>query len=192
MIFNISCKKSFDNSTSFLHTSICMCSGIYWVPSHHKCESTQPVLLWAWPIYTKTSCIVLAEGLTHGEDSRGAERDPENLWLGSKFIPWGQKLSYNVLLLQIVIFVGLISQANGEFKFEVKSLLSWVTEILVILFKGCSRRLIDNGVKLVLGWIFGRCSLRSNLDFTEVQPVSAAGGQLAHLQSLALNHWRPI
>ena len=36
-------------------------------------------------------------------------------------------------------------------------------------------------VKLVLGWIFGGSSLGSSRDFTEVCPVLAAGGRLAHL-----------
>ena len=36
-------------------------------------------------------------------------------------------------------------------------------------------------VKLVLGWIFGRYPLGFSCDFTEVRPVLAAGGQLAHL-----------
>ena len=37
----------------------------------------------------------------------------------------------------------------------------------------------QTGVKLVSGWILG--SLRSSRGFTEVHPVLAAGGQLAHL-----------
>ena len=36
-------------------------------------------------------------------------------------------------------------------------------------------------MKLVLGWIFGGYSLGSSCDFTEVRPVLAAGGRLAHL-----------
>ena len=35
--------------------------------------------------------------------------------------------------------------------------------------------------QLVSGWIFGGYSLRSSRDFTEVHPVSAAGGRLAQL-----------
>ena len=45
------------------------------------------------------------------------------------------------------------------------------------------------GVKLVSVWIFFGYSLGSSWDFTEVHPVLAAGGRLAHLQNLALNHW---
>ena len=36
------------------------------------------------------------------------------------------------------------------------------------------------GVKLVLGWIFDGYSFESSCDFTEVRPVLAAGGRLAH------------
>ena len=40
------------------------------------------------------------------------------------------------------------------------------------------------GVKLVLGCIFGGYSVGSSWDFTEVRPMSAAGGRLAHLPEL--------
>ena len=37
------------------------------------------------------------------------------------------------------------------------------------------------GVKLVSGWIFGGYSLGSSCDFTDVRPMLAVGGHLAHL-----------
>ena len=70
-----------------------------------------------------------------------------------------------------------------------------LSKILVILFKGRNTLTHPTRVKLVSGWIFGRYSLGSSCDFTEVHPVSAAWGheddQLTS-QSLALNHWRLI
>ena len=43
------------------------------------------------------------------------------------------------------------------------------------------RRLIEPRVKLVSCWIFSGYSFESSHNFTEVHPVSAAGGRLAHL-----------
>ena len=45
------------------------------------------------------------------------------------------------------------------------------------------------GVKLVSGWMFGGYSLGSSCKFTEVRPVSAAGGRLA---SLPQPHAEPL
>ena len=110
-----------------------------------------------------------------------------------------------------IVFVSLISRANGKFKLHSESTTPQHIEstapqanLKSIIIDYCywynfyksPFKLSDwnphhpiqrlqqvthrTGVKLVLGRIFGGYSLRSSCDFTEVCPVLATGGRLAH------------